>query len=121
MPPGSTADYGDSIIVPSYLKDPQRLPVLESIWHAAREALANAESVTVIGYSLPHADAFANQLFTTMDRCNTTLESVTLVLDGDDEAFWRWDTLLAQHRSTLKRVRKTFEEFVTSPIWLPAS
>jgi len=51
-----------------------------------------------------------------MDRRNSSLQSVTLVLDGDAEAFERWELLLAEHRSALKRARKTFEEFVTSSI-----
>ena len=113
-PPDSTSDYGDSLIVPSYLKNPLQVKILCSVWEAAASALREAESLVILGYSLPEADVSARQLFSEMMQLNITLTSITLVLYKDEESFNRWETVVGNYRTICKRVRHKFEEFITS-------
>jgi hypothetical protein len=75
LPLDSTSDYGTSLIVPSYLKDPFRVSILHAIWREAAEKLRTADRIVVIGYSLPSADSFAQKLF------QNALERMTRHLD----------------------------------------
>ncbi len=111
---GSTSDYGTSLIVPSYLKDPSQINILRSVWKTAAYVLRKAETLVVLGYSLPNADVHAQNLFSEMVDYNKTLKSITLVLGRDDESYSRWEALFGDYRKACKRVRLKFEEFVTS-------
>jgi hypothetical protein len=113
-PLGSTSDYGTSLIVPSYLKDPSQINILRSVWKAAAYVLRKAETLVVLGYSLPNADVHAQNLFREMVDYNKTLKSIMLVLGTDEESYSRWETLFGDYRKVCKRVRLKFEEFVTS-------
>lgn len=112
-PLGITSHYGASLIVPSYLKDPLRENVLRSVWKMAASVLREAESLTILGYSLPKADVHAQRLFSEMTQFNETLTSITLVLDNDEESFNRWESLLGKYREICKNMRQTFEEFIS--------
>ena len=111
-PLGSTSDYGTSLIVPSYLKDPLRINVLRSVWDTAACVIRKAEDLVILGYSLPNADVSAKRLFREMVQYNTTLKSIMLVLGTDDESFERWEALFGGYRKVCKRVRQKFEEFI---------
>jgi hypothetical protein len=107
---GSTSHYGTSLIVPSYLKDPSRVRVLQRIWRLAEDVLSKAETLVVIGYSLPDADVLARRLFGRTIQYSQTLRSITLVLGTDDESFRRWEVLLGERAH--ERDRRRFEQWV---------
>ena len=109
---GSTSDYGDSLIVPSYLKDTSRIKVLNSVWASAESVLEKADSIVILGYSLPKPDVSANRLFSKMAQLNTTLKSITLVLGSDEESYSRWETVFGDYSMICKRVPQKFEEFI---------
>jgi hypothetical protein len=113
-PLGSTSDYGESLIVPSYLKNPMRVKILRSVWETASSVLGEAESLVILGYSLPKADIFAHRLFSEMVQLNTTLTSIRLVLGNDEESFNRWESVFGDYRTICKRVPETFEKYITS-------
>jgi len=114
-PLGSTSDYGTSLIVPSYLKDPSRVTVLRSVWERAYEELKEAKNLVVLGYSLPNADFFVQRLFREAIGKNRSLNSIVLVVGTDDEAFGRWQALCENSQKDCTRVRQTLEEYATTP------
>ena len=109
---GSTSDYGDSLIIPSYLKDPLRVNILNSVWKSAASVLREAENLVILGYSLPAPDMPARRLFSEMMNINRKLKSITLVLHNDEESYNRWETLFGKYRSICKIIRYKFEEFI---------
>lgn len=111
---GSTSHYGASLIVPSYLKNPLRVNVLRSVWELAASVLREAESLVILGYSLPKADEHAQRLFSEMIQLNTTLTSITLVLGSDEESCNRWESLFGKYCRICKKVGQTFEEFISA-------
>jgi len=110
---GSTSHYGTSLIVPSYLKNPSQIDVLRSMWGMAADVLRKAETLVVLGYSLPDADVLARRLFRETIQCSKTLRSITLVLGTDDESFSRWKVLLGDR--VHKRDRRKFEQWIAVP------
>ncbi|MGE0274555.1 MAG: hypothetical protein AB7G68_08420 [Nitrospiraceae bacterium] len=112
MPHGSTSDYGTSLIIPSYLKDPYKVAVLPSLWSRAGEKLRKATHLTVIGYSLPDADSFAKSLFQKTIGTNTSLISIEIIVNGDEKAFRRWQAICPNIQIDCK-VPQTFKEYVT--------
>jgi hypothetical protein len=65
VPPGTLCESMDLAIYPSFLKNYARGKVFAGLWRQAADALRAAESVAVIGYSLPEADVAAWTLLTT--------------------------------------------------------
>ena len=107
---GSTSHYGTSLIVPSYRKDPSRVRVLQRMWRLAEDVLSKAETLVVLGYSLPDADVLVRRLFRRTIQYSKALRSVTLVLGTDDESFRRWEALLGDRAH--ERDRRKFEQWV---------
>ena len=115
-PPWRTSDYGDSIIIPSYLKDPFHVAVLPLIWKKAKQVLSDTEKIIVLGYSLPEADAFAQELFRDAISRNCSLRHpIVLVLHRDDQAYQRWKELCATCGKDCVRIQEPFEEFIRTP------
>lgn len=74
-----TWNDGRYLIVPSYLKDLSANRLLLRLWERAREALGEADEMTVIGFSLNEADAPARHLLgSALDR-NQNLREVLVI------------------------------------------
>lgn len=114
-PLGSTSDYGTSLIIPSYLKDPGEVAVLSPVWQRAHEALKESTDLVVIGYSLPGGDGFAQKFIENALSKNRSLNQVMIVLDGDNDGFRRWQALCNKVQKNWSIRRHTFEEYVTNP------
>lgn len=110
MPIGSTSDRGHSLIIPSYLKDPSKIPALRSLWAKADAELAEATCLVVLGYSLPMADSFARNLFATAIERSKNLECIRIVLGGDPEGRRRWEDISQGIRVM---VGGTFEDYLS--------
>lgn len=93
-----------------YRKDPSRVRVLQRMWRLAEDVLSKAETLVVLGYSLPDADVLVRRLFRRTIQYSKALGSVTLVLGTDDESFRRWEALLGDRAH--ERDRRKFEQWV---------
>lgn len=113
-PVGSSADFGSSLIVPSYLKDPSRVSILRRVWESAGDALRKANNIIVLGYSLPDADLHSQKLFREAIRQNTSLASIGLVLGANSESYERWGALCSDCRKAPARTQLDFESFIAT-------
>ncbi len=112
---GSTSDFGDSLILPSYLKTPWNKPVLLSVWQQASDAIKTAEKVIVIGYSLPLADAPSRTMLSLALKHNESLKTVSIVMpkhDSGDDAHARWRDFCSSVGKSVQPIYKKFEEYV---------
>lgn len=55
-------DCGTAMVMPSMSKDLSKTPEIGIMWHAALEALTDAESVLLFGFSLPESDELLGQM-----------------------------------------------------------
>jgi hypothetical protein len=117
MPLGASADHGESLILPSYLKAPTQTPSLHTVWAQAADVLRHAENVIVLGYSLPLADVPTRAMVSLALNHNKNLGTIRVVLGyPQDEstlgAYERWEDFCAVVSKGVERVYKTFEDFV---------
>ena len=117
MPLDASADYGESLILPSYLKDPTQTPSLHTVWAQAADVLRHAHKVIVLGYSLPLGDTPTRTMMSLSLTQNKNLGTIKVVLgDLQDESTWgayeRWEDFCAVVGKGVERVYKTFEDFV---------
>ena len=111
----STSDHGESLILPSYLKDPSQKPSLHTVWKQAYNALREATEVIVLGYSLPLADVPTRTVMSLALRQNMTLDVINVAL-GDPltagDAYRRWSDFCGHLAKRINPIYKTFEAFV---------
>lgn len=115
VPLGSSSDFGDSLVLPSYLKAPWERPVLLPIWQQASEAIKTAEKVIVIGYSLPAADTPTRTMLSLALKHNESLRTVSVVLpkpDSKDDAHAQWRDFCFSVGKSVQPICKTFEDYV---------
>jgi hypothetical protein len=118
--PGAVDDYetfrrgtgtwneGRNLIVPSYLKDLSANRLLLQLWELAREALGEADNLTVIGFSLNEADTPARHLFgSALDR-NPNLREVVVVAPEPYE----WDRFCYRFGRQQSTIPTKFEDWV---------
>ena len=67
------------LIVPPAWNKEEYLPLLRSVWKSASDALAGAQRIWIIGYSLPAADKFFQYLLALSLHRNTTLDEIVIV------------------------------------------
>lgn len=114
LPVGATSYYGESLIIPSYLKNPRREGQgLDEIWTGAENALKHATQVIVIGYSLPYADYHAREMIARSLSQNNNVASIQVVLVYDQNAFERWEELGSKVGKHIQRIARTFQDFIT--------
>jgi hypothetical protein len=86
------------------------------VWSAAVDALAGAEQIIIIGYSMPITDTFLSYLIGLALARNPHLDRVVVVnLDGSDQLKDRYQRVFA--RSLINRMKllflvSSFAEFV---------
>ena len=114
LPLGASADHGESLVLPSYLKDPTQKPALLPVWEKAACTLQSAESVIALGYSLPTADIPTRTMMTLALKRNSRLDALKVVLgcDRGAAAYARWADFCAAVGKRVQPVYKTFEDFV---------
>jgi len=109
---GDTADHGESLILPSYLKDPTEKPAVLAVWTQAQSALQRANKVIVLGYSLPPADAPTRTMISLALRQNYSLDSVQVAIESDGAAYARWEDICDAAGKRVKRIYQRFEDLV---------
>jgi len=67
------------LIVPPAWNKEEYLPLLRSVWKSASDALAEAQRIWIIGYSLPAADKFFQYLLALSLHKNKTLDQIVIV------------------------------------------
>lgn len=108
-PPGSGPNTDPLMIAPSYLKVFDD-PVLQKIWGRAAEALAKANEVIFIGYSLPSADSAVRTLLNPLrSRIEARKVVVTIVTPGN-ETFKNWQTFLGDNIAHFQCTAKDYSE-----------
>jgi hypothetical protein len=110
----TSADYGYSLIQPSYLKDPSGKPALLPIWAQAANAITTAKKVTVLGYSLPLADSPTRTLLSSALSRNQSLKELEIVLGdtAEDPGYRHWRDFCSSVGKIARPTYKTFEKFV---------
>ena len=88
-----TPDPSESpvVIEPSFIKPIEQKELLD-IWDVARSSLEKAKEVFIVGYSMPQADAAAQNLIVHSLRANHNHPKVTVV-DPDPNTLDRYDEL----------------------------
>lgn len=66
------------------------------LWEKARLLLMNADEIVIVGYSLPHSDALANQLFREVLGSRNARRRMLHVADPCDSVHRRYRSLLNQ-------------------------
>jgi hypothetical protein len=103
-----TWNDGRYLIVPSYLKDLSANRLLLRLWEQARATLDEAETITVIGFSLNEADAPARHLLgSALDR-NRNLRQVLVVAPEQYE----WDRFCYRFDKRPRSIQVKFEDWV---------
>lgn len=128
--PSGESLFGESLILPSYLKAPAEKPCLVGLWRQAADALQTADEIIVLGYSLPEADGPTRNLLSIAlsgngKIRNSSQKSIQVVCgleSGFGSAYDRWDHFLGALgiRDQAQTVHKTFEQFVLGEGHLPA-
>lgn len=113
MKSAGQGNEGKYLIVPSFLKDLSSNRLILKIWNQAHDAVARADELVVIGYSLHPADAPSRQLFGSALLRNDRISKVFYVRprDGDDY----WDEFCLSVGKYRKPIDKTFEAWVRDP------
>jgi hypothetical protein len=92
-PVDTPGQYEHSFVIePSFIKPFEQKELLD-IWDEARSSLGRAREVFIIGYSLPQADAYAQQLIVHSLIANRNLSKVTVV-DPNRNTLDRYKKLL---------------------------
>ncbi len=99
---------GRHLIVPSYLKDLSGNRLLLRIWELARDALVDAEQLTVIGFSLNEADAAARYLFASALERNARMREVVVISPDPTQ----WDKLCYRFGKRIRSVSSKFEDWL---------
>ena len=107
-----TGDSGRKLVLPTYLKDISSNKVLLDIWTKAHSAIAEAQELVVVGYSLNAADHPARLLFGTALLENRTLDHVTVVSPSTGE----WAGFLYRMNKRIVPIRQKFEDWVLSAV-----
>jgi hypothetical protein len=101
---------GRYLIIPSYLKNVSTNRLLLKLWNQASDALVAASEVIVIGFQLHRADALARQLLAAALLRNEREFSIRVVSPPGSTD--QWDDFCYGIGRGLRRVRRTFEEWV---------
>ena len=99
------------VIEPSFIKPIEQKELL-GVWDEARSKLEEAKEVFIIGYSMPQADASAQNLIVHSLRANSYYPKVTVV-DPDKEILDRYEELLG---FKVEKQRYKVEDWVSSLI-----
>lgn len=92
-PPGSGPPEGSVLMYPSYLKQ-MKGKEMQTVWHRAAQAIAEAQHVQVCGYSLPESDTAARVLLNPLRfRLDEGVVHV-VVRDPREEVHERWREFL---------------------------
>ncbi len=103
-----TWNDGRYLIVPSYLKDLSANRLLLRLWERARDALGEADEMTVIGFSLNEADAPARHLLgSALDR-NQNLREVLVIAPEQFE----WGRFCYRFAKRQRSIYAKFEDWV---------
>lgn len=87
------------IIPPTLMKNYQSIPFIPDLWRQAREELAQASEIIIIGYSFPTTDFRSNWMFRKAITQNTKLKRVVVI---DSAEGYQLETLLAKHKSIFR-------------------
>jgi hypothetical protein len=101
----------EAVVAPTYEKLYDVDKTLTLVWDRAVHAIASASEITVIGYSLPRADAGARALLGYALRQNTRSRVVNIV-EPRGLADTEWGEFLRKNGHEGWRVAATFEEWV---------
>jgi hypothetical protein len=80
---GATLEQLPFIVPPTWNKSSSTTPSLQDVWMRAAKALASAENIIVIGYSLPTSDMFFKYLFALGINSDVHLDKF-IVINGSD-------------------------------------
>jgi hypothetical protein len=124
--PGATDDHfetymkgagqgseGKYLVVPSFLKDLSSNRLMLKIWNQAADAVAQADQLVVMGYSLHPADAPSRLLFGSGLLRNGKISKVFHV--RPHKSVDHWDEFCISVGKYRKPIAKTFEEWVQNP------
>ena len=113
MKSAGQSNEGKYLVVPSFLKDLSSNRLILKIWNQAQDAIAGADELVVIGYSLHPADAPSRQLFGSALLRNDKISKVFYVRPGHSVDYW--DEFCLSVGKYRKPIAKTFEEWVQDP------
>jgi hypothetical protein len=111
---GVGPNEGRYLIIPSYLKDLSANKLSLSLWNRAQDAVAEADEVIVIGYSLHPADAPSRQLFGSALLRNKKISKVFYVRPSSGPDYW--DEFCDSVGKYRKPIHERFEDWITNPI-----
>ena len=97
------------VIEPSFIKSIEQRELLD-LWDEARKVLEEAKEVFILGYSMPQADAYAQNLIVHSIRANPNRPKVTVV-DPDKNTLDRYEELLGFQ---IEKQRSKVEEWAVS-------
>lgn len=84
--------HGPMLVPPSWDKSGGQHG-LATVWAAAARALADAEAITILGFSLPDADLFFRYLLAVAFQSATRLKRVWIIDPGGEQVHRRFHTL----------------------------
>ncbi len=96
-----------SLIEPSFIKQIDDIPTYRHIWQRAREELARAEAVYIIGYSLPDADIMAKNLL--VHSLDKKPDQTITVVNPDRATSNKFEALLGGH---IEYIESKFEKWI---------
>jgi hypothetical protein len=108
------SNEGRYLVIPSYLKDTSSNRLILDLWNQAQDAVAQADQLIVIGYSLHPADAPSRQLFGSALLRNKKISRVFCV--RPDGGIDHWDGFCNAVGKYRKPIRNTFEDWVKDPV-----
>lgn len=104
---------GRYLVVPSFLKDLSSNRLMLSIWNQAMDAVAQADQLVIVGYSLNPADAPSRLLFGSGLLRNHGISRVFYIRPDRGPDYW--DEFCNSVGKYRKPISKAFEEWVQKP------
>ena len=98
-----------SLIEPSFIKQTDEIPVYRKIWQKARGALAKADAIYIIGYSLPGADIMAKNLL--VHSLGKKTDQTITVVNPDRAINGKFEDLLGVR---IEHIPRYFENWIKS-------
>lgn len=91
------------LLIPPVYDKMQNYAVFRGIWKSALEFMSRANTIYILGYSMPDTDILFKHIFSIAGHKNMSVKKEVVVVDPSDQTFERYKTFLKRGRAFLHR------------------
>ena len=89
--PQCNTECAPAIVLPSMSKNLEKIPEIQAMWNASYDAISEAESILVFGFSFPQSDALFTQLVRKAICTSPKLREFAIIDLNPDDIFKRFE------------------------------